>query len=216
MEKQEVGVYSSSEFRLVIEASSIPRRDIHLSLDDIDIQPGNCVSLCSSVPQTSRVACAPSSVSYLTCIRKYGCCYDNKNANYASCFYHPSSCLSIPVSNRQKCGSYDDDKGYCETLGCCYDESTPTGKLKCFKTPVTPTNFPLTVPPTSTPKPSPYDCSFENGWCGYKNIPFSKSNWTIHQGDSGIGINKDHTLQNEKGLMFLILVKVFNFSGLFL
>ena len=89
----EVGLYSSSSFQLIIEASL--KGTGHLacgtvSLDDIDVKDGNCVSTCSAVTVTSRVSCGPPGVSGLQCVRTYGCCYSNQVAahdrsNYGRC-----------------------------------------------------------------------------------------------------------------------------------
>jgi len=46
-------------------------------------------------------------------------------------------------------------------------------------------------------------CNFEDGWCGWTNVPERPLNWTLHQGPTPTertGPSYDHTYRNETGM----------------
>ena len=206
----EIGLYSKTEFKISIEGI-IPRGIFGLiAIDDINIKDGNCVGSCSSLLPTARVACGPSMVTAISCVRKYGCCFSNSDHNSISCYYHPSSCQSIAVPLRVQCGHKHLRSYSCLRLGCCYDRLGIDLKFRCYNSPVTPTAFPTTLVPITTPQPSQYDCTFENGWCNFTNLKNDKSQWIMTKGSIKSGKMMDHTLQNEKGRITLEFIFMLN------
>lgn len=66
-----------------------------------------------------------------------------------------------------------------------------------------------TKAPTSTPKPSIYDCTFEVDFCNWKNDLTRPLNWTRTQGETesfDTGAQVDHTL------VFLSLFKILTYN----
>lgn len=199
--KAEIGLYSRTDFRVVIEGYVTSNCNYcFVGLDDIDVKEGNCVGSCSSLPVTARVACGSASVSSQSCVRDYGCCYVKGNS--PSCFYHPSSCKSIPVNLRQQCGNLYIRSYSCRRLGCCYDDSTSGLPFKCYYSPVQPTEFPSTLPPVTIPPPSAYDCTFESGLCNFtvSGSGSGRDQWRLMQGRRW-AIRSDHTLGDSKGMV---------------
>uniref|UniRef100_A0A7M5U4P5 Uncharacterized protein n=1 Tax=Clytia hemisphaerica TaxID=252671 RepID=A0A7M5U4P5_9CNID len=173
-----------------------------ISLDDINVKEGNCVGLCSSVPATARVSCGPSTVTASTCVINYGCCYDDtmKDQGLPSCFQHPGTCAAVPVVARTQCGYVGISSYYCGKRGCCYDASA--NGPKCYNPLSKPTDFPTTMAPPTTPKPSIYDCNFEKNFCSFTNMAGDNLNWQRHKGETGswgTGPKVDHTQGNEQG-----------------
>ena len=192
----EIGLHSRNDFSLIIEAEHGTSYNGDISLDDINIKDGNCVGLCSSVPATARVTCGPSSVTASACVLTYGCCYDDtmKNQGLPSCFQHPGTCAAVPQVARSKCG-YDGISSYwCGRRGCCYDASSPG--FKCYNPLSKPTDFPTTLAPPTTPKPSIYDCNFDSNYCQFGNMGGDQFNWKRQKGETGswgTGPKSDHT-----------------------
>lgn len=49
-------------------------------------------------------------------------------------------------------------------------------------------------------------CNFENGWCGWTNVPGRPLNWTLHKGATPsirTGPNYDHTYRNATGAQLI-------------
>ena len=194
--QMEVGLYSRTSFQIVIEGVILPNHVGIVAIDDLNIKDGNCITSCSSIPPGKKVACGPADVSSMSCIRDHACCYSNHNS--PACFYHPSSCQSIAIADRVKCGSHNIREYSCKRMGCCYDSDTSDLPFRCYNSPITPTAFPSTLAPTTTPAPSQYDCTFEKGLCNFVNLKSERLRWVVRTGGSNIGI-QDHTLQNDRG-----------------
>lgn len=122
-QRAEVGLYSQSDFKVLMAVESFPSSYNFLAIDDIEIKEGNCVGTCSSLPPTARVRCGPPQVKPLDCQRTYGCCYSEANPAFPYCYYHPSTCESIPIPLRVQCGSSRISSYGCKRLGCCYDST---------------------------------------------------------------------------------------------
>ena len=203
----EIGLHSQRDFHVIIEAVKGKSYSGDISVDDILIVDGNCVGLCSSVKPTARVACGAQSVSAATCVVSYGCCYDNSVPNVPYCFQHPSSCKAVPIIARQPCGYKGISQTYCTRRGCCYDD-TASGGPACYFSLLTPTDFPTTLTPVTTPLPSPFDCNFEKNQCNYRNLRNDQFNWKRHQGSTsswGTGPQFDHTLKDATGKISKII-----------
>lgn len=204
----EIGLHSRDNFSVIIEAEHGKSYTGDISLDDIDIKDGNCVGLCSSVPATARVSCGPSSVTASSCVLTYGCCYDDstKDSPLPACFYHPGTCAAVPIIARTKCGYTGISSYYCRQRGCCYDSSA--NGFKCYNPLSKPTDFPTTLAPPTTPAPSIYDCSFDNGQCSFRNTGTGDQfNWKRQAGSTGswgTGPKTDHTKGDDKGYYMYI------------
>eukprot|EP00794_Sanderia_malayensis_P017044 gene17044-18759_t len=202
----EVGLYSRTNFRVVVEATRGADYRGDISLDDINIRGGNCIGLCSSVVPTARVRCAYQGVSAATCTVSYGCCYDSTVPNVPSCFFHPASCSAVPVNGRTQCGSYGISKLSCENMGCCYDTNSVSG-VKCYHSLAVTTPFPSTKAPVTTPAPSPWDCTFDGGLCQFTNSQSDDFDWRRNRGgtgSTGTGPANDHTQGNINGYYMYI------------
>lgn len=203
----EIGLHSRNNFSLIIEAEHGTSYTGDISLDDINIKEGNCVGLCTSVPATARVTCGPSSVTASACVLTYGCCYDDtmKNQGLPSCFQHPGTCAAVPAVARSKCGYNGISSYWCGKRGCCYDASSPG--FKCYNPLSKPTDFPTTLAPPTTPKPSIYDCNFDKGYCKFGNMGGDQFNWKRQKGETGswgTGPKSDHTRGDDKGYYMYI------------
>lgn len=194
--ESEVGLYSRTEFQIIIQAISCQGG---IAIDDIVINEGNCVGTCTSLPVTARVTCGPLHVTPQSCRRDYGCCYNDQGS--PACFYHPSSCKSIPVHSRVQCGPDKISSSSCLRLGCCFTFDTLPN---CYNSPVAPTEFPSTVAPTTTPAPSQFDCTFEHGMCNYTVRKNYMLYWQLR--NSFIG---DHTLGSRKGKITFMMKSIY-------
>jgi len=202
----EVGLYSRTSFKVILEATRGNGYRGDISLDDLYLKDGNCVGLCSSVKPTARVRCGGFGVTAGTCRISYGCCYDDTIPNVPFCFQHPASCLAVPVNLRTQCGSAFISRTACQNLGCCYDTNSLNG-VRCYHTLARPTQFPTTRPPVTTPPPSPYDCTFDGGLCSFVNTNDDEFDWTRDRAgtpSARTGPSADHTQGNSNGYYMYI------------
>eukprot|EP00795_Rhopilema_esculentum_P012712 gene12712-3431_t len=202
----EVGLYSRSNFRVILEATRGTDYRGDISLDDLYVKDGNCVGLCTSVVPMARVRCGGYSVSAGTCRVTLGCCYDDTVQNVPNCFYHPATCSAVPVAARTQCGTASISRSACQNMGCCYDASSISG-VSCYHTLSKPTPFPSVIPPITTPAPSPYDCNFDGGLCQFVNTKDDNFDWTRDRGGTPsalTGPSADHTQGNANGYYMYI------------
>ena len=205
----EVGLHSASNFKVILEGTRGGDYTGDISLDDIYIKDNNCVGLCSSVRPTARVKCGYDGIAAGTCTVSLGCCYDDSVPNVPFCFYHPSSCLAVPVNGRRQCGYAGISRQACQNQGCCYDTNSITG-VKCYHSLAATTPFPTTAPPITTPAPSPFDCTFESGLCRFTNDRADDFDWRRDKGGTPsvkTGPSSDHTLGNRNGKLVEVELK---------
>ncbi|XP_078348194.1 uncharacterized protein LOC144633237 isoform X2 [Oculina patagonica] len=86
--------------------------------------------ICDGVDVAHRYGCGWPDISQQHCEGR-GCCYDTKeytNRDAKHCFYpkdHSSAaCYEISPSDGTSCASGDFSRQFCESLGCCFHETT--------------------------------------------------------------------------------------------
>lgn len=198
----DVTLASKKPFRIVIEGIRGKSYTGDVSLDDLYLQDGNCIGLCSSILPTVRVNCGYFGISPADCLKR-GCCYDSSVPFVPYCFWHPSTCQSVKPQARQHCvaGTVITSRYQCKQRGCCFDDSRPN-VIRCFKHPRQPTPFPTSPPPTTVSPPTKWDCDFEKDLCKWKNFQDNHMNWRRQKGSTpsvGTGPKKDHTTGTDQG-----------------